>query len=219
MNQAMVPIGAVLTGGASRRFGSDKALAPLGPGSYSAEKGTTGKARESFPTMGAKIVAELRAAGADPVVAVGGSAGHALGVPVVPDQEPGLGPLAGLASVLVWAGRGTVLVVPCDLPLLESQHLSLLIEAARADLELDQYRTNPRAIIAMVDGVPQPTIACWPAGVGLGLLRAVRSGDRAMGRSLDLVPWLGVELDPTAAMDADDPATLTSLVGDPDADQ
>ena len=94
--------GAVLVGGRSRRFGSDKALADAG-----------GR------PLGSRVIDALRAAGVDPVVAVGGTAGSTLGVPTVADRHPGEGPLAALATVLTWARSGLVVVAPCDLPLLD----------------------------------------------------------------------------------------------------
>ncbi len=200
------PVGAILTGGASRRFGSDKALAPVGV--RHRPPGLPPDQDNYAETMGSVIVGELRAAGADPVVAVGGSAGYTLGVPVIPDHQPGLGPLAGLASVLRWAGRGHVLVVPCDLPMLRAEHLGLLLGA----LSQHPVEAGPLAAIALLKGIPQPTVGCWPASAGTPLHRAVLAGDRAMRRSLDLIPWVGVELAPDALADADDPATLDVLL-------
>lgn len=178
-------IGAVLCGGRSSRFGSDKALADAG-----------GR------PLGARVADALRAAGADPVVAVGGTAGAALGLPTVADRRPGSGPLAALATVLVWARRGLVLVTPCDLPLLGAGHLTALVAAA----------DDERAAVATVGGRPQASLACWPARRGPALLALVDAGHQAWRDALEAGPWTGVELPADALADADTPAALTTLL-------
>lgn len=193
-------IGAILTGGQSRRFGSDKALSSLG------EDPSTG----SPVLMGQRLVSELRRAGCDPVVAVGGTAGHSLGIPVVQDRYPDQGPLAGLASLLSWAGTGRVLVVPCDLPLIRAEDVSQLL------IETDGTHNPAGAVIALDNGTPQPTVGCWPAESASALLGLVRSGERRLRAAFDVVPWTGVELDPTVLCDADDPATLKRLIRGPE---
>lgn len=189
-------VGAMLAGGQSSRFGSDKSLAS-----------TTGQDGNTQP-MGAIVIEALRGAGADPVLVVGGSAGSVLSVPTVQDNRSDLGPLSGLASVLQWAGRGWVLVVPCDLPLLRSSHLEPLV-AALADSV--RTRTTSTAFVGTRDGEPQPTIGLWPASAGHVLHRAVRSGDRALRKSLDLVEWQGIELADEAFRDADTEEALRML--------
>lgn len=238
MSGPLVPIGALLTGGQSSRFGSDKALALLDIDQPQPEPGRRGQGagvdegqpaglrrddskpapsappQQAVPlTMGDRLVTTLREAGADPVVAIGGTAGHHLQIPVIPDLQPGLGPLAGLATALRWAGRGYVLVLPCDLPLIQSHHLLALVLAVQRN-ETRSSDGNPIncAAIATVDGEPQPTVGCWPASAGLSIQRAVKAGDRRMRRALDLVPWIGVEIDAFVMQDADDPATLRGLL-------
>jgi len=92
-------LGAVLAGGQSRRFGSDKAVATI-----------DGKAMIDL------ALASLRG-WCDAVVIVGREAGPA---PCVPDWPgPGLGPLAGLAGALrhaAAAGYDAVLVCGVDSP-------------------------------------------------------------------------------------------------------
>jgi molybdenum cofactor guanylyltransferase len=77
--------GAVLCGGASRRMGRDKAFIPVG-----------GR------TLVRRVADALEAAGATPVVAVGGdlAALRAEGLTAVPDDAPGAGPLAGIVTAL-----------------------------------------------------------------------------------------------------------------------
>jgi molybdopterin-guanine dinucleotide biosynthesis protein A len=182
--------GAVLCGGRSQRFGRDKALVDAGG-----------------DRLGQRVVEALRCGGADPVVAVGGTAGAVLAVPTINDRWPGAGPLAALATVLLWARDGAVVVVACDLPLLTGEHVSDLIDAWEPG----------RAAVAVVDGRPEPSVACWPASAGPALRRAVVSGERAWSHALDVCDWSGVALGRQAVADADTPAELASLLrsGDP----
>lgn len=180
------PIGAVLCGGRSSRFGSDKALAPF---------------RSSL--VGARVVAALRGAGIDPVVAIGGTAGDSLGLPTVADRWPGDGPLAALATALAWARRGWVLVVPCDLPLLETAHLERLLIPGPPD--------EGRAVVATIDGAPKVSLAIWPADRGRTVLRLVEAGERRFRAALDEIGWQGVEVPAAAVADADTPEELAEL--------
>src|SRR5712692_7095438 len=99
-NSATVTVaGVLLTGGASRRMGRDKALLVV-DGRTLAERG-----------------AELLAAVADPVVEVG--PGHS-GLAAVQEDPPGSGPLAGLCAGAAELGRlghdGSVLLLAVDMP-------------------------------------------------------------------------------------------------------
>lgn len=105
-------LGAILTGGASRRFGEDKAR-----------------------VIGPIVLAAMRSAGVDPVVSVGGDSG-ALAVPNLADRYPGEGPLGGVATALSYARRGWVLVVPCDHPHLVGRHLAPFVDRL-VDLDAD----------------------------------------------------------------------------------
>lgn len=181
-------VGAVLCGGRSSRFGSDKALADA----------------DGQP-LGARVVAALRLGGADPVAAIGGRAGPDLGIPTIPDLRPDEGPLAGLATALLWAKTGLVAVAPCDHPLLQPAHVLALISAATA---------NPtKAAVATTDGIPQVSLAVWPANRGRDLLRVIDGGARAFRAALDIIDWVGVALPDAAVADADTPQELARLLG------
>lgn len=105
MAAARIPlIGAILTGGSSRRFGEDKAR-----------------------IIGPLVLAALRDGGVDPIVAVGGDP-SALPIPTLPDRYPGEGPLGGVATALTYARTGWVLVVPCDLPALAPGTIAAFVE-------------------------------------------------------------------------------------------
>jgi molybdopterin-guanine dinucleotide biosynthesis protein A len=181
-------MGGVLCGGRSRRFGTDKALAEAG-----------GR------PLAAWVVAAMRDAGADPVVAVGGRAGAQLGLPTLGDRRPGAGPLAALATVLLWARTGLVVVAPCDLPLLRAHHVRSLID-----------RAGPALAAVAVPGLggrPQPSLACWPATAGPALHALVEAGHRTWMDALDVVDWTPVTVPPEALADADTPAELAQLLG------
>lgn len=110
-------LGAILAGGQSRRFGSDKAMADLG----------------GRPMI--VCVAEALAPFVDATI-VCGHPSVPPGLASVPDlPEPGLGPLGGLAGALHHAashGFGTVLSVGCDTPVLDPDLLSRLRDSDRA---------------------------------------------------------------------------------------
>jgi molybdopterin-guanine dinucleotide biosynthesis protein A len=119
------PLGAILAGGASRRFGSPKALAPVG---------------------GVPVVERVRRAllGATPdVVLIANDpslfAGLAPALPVRGDPVPGAGPLGGILAALRWAeeeGRPGALCFACDLPFVPAslaRHLAAAGQGGEAD--------------------------------------------------------------------------------------
>lgn len=180
-------VGAVLCGGQSSRFGSDKALADA-----------------NGVTVGARVVSALRAGGADPVVAIGGTAGSALAIPTVNDLRPGDGPLGGLATALLWAKTGWVAMAPCDAVLLTGDHVEALVSARPAMADT--------VVVATVDGEPRVSLALWPAVRGREILGLVDDGVRKFRAGLEHIGWLGVEVPPEAVADADTPEELARLL-------
>ncbi len=114
-----LPLAAILAGGASRRFGSPKALAEV----------------DGRPLI-ERVRDALRAVVSDPVLITSRPEAHAgLDLPTRPDGLPGGGPMAGLHAALRWAeerGRDGVLLVACDLPFLDPGLLRRLVDLARA---------------------------------------------------------------------------------------
>lgn len=108
-------LGAILAGGAARRFGADKALAEW---------------------RGARLidhVAALLTAHTEALVIAGGTREGLAAVADVP--APGLGPLGGVAGALAYAERegfDAVLTLPCDTPKLPPGVLETLADAAGA---------------------------------------------------------------------------------------
>ena len=179
--------GAVLAGGQSRRFGSNKALADVGG-----------------LLLGGVAVEALRGAGLDPVVAVGGNASAAaqLGLVLVSDQFPSEGPLGGTATALSYFTTSHVVVCACDLPLLTAADVEILCT------QLDLGVAN----VSSVGGVPQLSLACWPTDMYRKVLASLRAGKRRWDTLLELAPYNLLEVRPEAIVDADDSATLADLL-------
>lgn len=174
-------IGAILAGGESRRFhGGDKA-AIIGP----------------------HVLAAMRAAHIDPVVAIGGTPG-VLSVPTIADRYPGEGPLGALATAATFARTGWVLAATCDLPLIEAVTFSALLDA----IDPDKPDT---AVVACVAGEPHVSLGCWPTAWSRLLHTAVRAGERSFRHVLTLGPVTNVEVSADQLQDADDDATLAAL--------
>ncbi|MFC5066130.1 molybdenum cofactor guanylyltransferase [Actinomycetospora atypica] len=152
--------GVVLTGGRSRRMGRDKAAVPWRDG-----------------TLLDHVLAVLTTALGGPLVVVGSadSPGPAAGPRVLPvvDDEPGRGPLQGLATGLTAAGRAgaeVAFVCSVDLPLLHRSYVTAVLGAlGTAEVALPvlhghrqplaaAYRTalGPRATALLAGGARRP---------------------------------------------------------------
>ncbi|HEX5724131.1 MAG TPA: molybdenum cofactor guanylyltransferase [Longimicrobiaceae bacterium] len=175
----VAPLGAVLAGGASRRFGSPKALAEVG-----------GR------TVLERVLDALRAALPDVVLI----AHHPEwpvppGVPVHPDDRPGLGPLGGIRTALrlaAEAGRPGALCLACDLPFASAALLRLLLARAAAE---------PERIVAPER---EPLCAYYPVACLPALDALLEAGERRAAALAERFPALRVP-----------PADL-SAAGDPD---
>lgn len=153
-------LGAVLAGGAGRRFGGDKALAEL----------------DGVPLI-ARVIAALGAQ-TDAVV-VCGRAWPGGGIPDRP--APGLGPLAGLAAALHHAstrGFDAVLSAPCDTPLLPPDLAAQLAReegACLAALPLIGWwpaRLAGAADDWLADPARSRSVRAWAAHVGARAVEA-----------------------------------------------
>jgi molybdenum cofactor guanylyltransferase len=105
--------GVLLTGGASRRMGTDKARLVV--------NGETLAAR----------TARVLSAVCDPVVEVGPAVS---GLPAVSEEPPGAGPLVALlAGVGALGGPRSVVLLACDLPNISPELIRLLVEWPGSD--------------------------------------------------------------------------------------
>ncbi len=179
-------MGAVLTGGASTRMGTDKAMLLV----------------DGIP-MAVRVALAMRAAGAAEVLAIGGDA-HALtalGLAVVPDAYPGEGPLGGIITALRAAGDGTVMVTACDMPWIAAQHITPLVDALESS-DVDVALST------------QHLHAAWRATALPALEKAFANGERSPKRALALVSSVTVALPSgTWSVDLDSPDDIHPSLG------
>lgn len=180
--------GLVLTGGAARRLGADKA--------------TLERGGERLVDRVWRALAEV----ADPVLEVGPGRSRR---PWVREDPPGAGPLAAFGAGLVaLAERGAadrpVLLVAVDLPGITPALLAWLRD-----------HPAPGAVVPVVDGRRQPLCARYPVGVAALVAEARTGGGTSMRALLDRLTVTEVGEDawsPVASSDAfadlDEPADL-----------
>ncbi len=179
--------GAVLTGGASTRMGTDKALLSVGG--------------RPLATIAADALA---GAGAAEVLCVGGDLDRlrAAGLEARPDDHPEQGPLGGLLTALALATEDLVVVLSCDLPTIDPTSVQTLVTTLVAD---------PGAQVAapVVSGRVYPITAAYRRSARPALARSFESGERAVRRALaGLVVHPVVDLDPSRLDDVDRPGDL-----------
>jgi molybdopterin-guanine dinucleotide biosynthesis protein A len=148
-------VAAVLTGGASRRMGRDKATLLV--------DGTA---------MGARVAAAATAAGAAAVVCIGSPVGD---LPLMPDERPGDGPLGAIAAALRWAAGRPAVVLACDL--LDPDPIAVRTAVAEA------IGHGCDVAVPVVDGREQWLHACWLPGALDAIGAAIDGGERAVHRA------------------------------------
>jgi molybdopterin-guanine dinucleotide biosynthesis protein A len=183
-------VGAVLTGGASRRMGRTKALIEL----------------DGVP-MARRVADALAQAGCGSVIAYGGDPVvlEPLGIPVLPDRHPGSGPLGGVLGVLELVAESDlhidgVFVVACDLPALRSGDLGGMVDALRRHHDVD-------VVVARTARI-EPTCAIWRPRATERLREVFESGERALHRAIERLESCTVEVEPGAVRNINTPDDL-----------
>lgn len=178
--------GVVLTGGASRRMGRDKAFVDVHGRPLAAV------ARDA-----------LARAGATEVVAVGGDADRlaSLGLRPVADRWPGAGPLGALVTALGAVEAPVAVVLACDL---------VAVDAAAVRVVLRALATSGADVaVPVVAGRLEVLAAAWSVRCRPALATAFAAGLRAPSRALaDLRVHEVRGLPPDSLVDADSPADL-----------
>ena len=174
--------GILLLGGASKRFGSPKALARLGAG---AAEGET-LAERGWRTLTATC---------DEVLAVGRAAdGLPLAFPLVEDAGEVRAPIVGVVAGLRAARHDLCLVLPVDCPFVDVPLLHALAAACAA------------ADAAHPPAGPLP--GAYRRSALPALERALAAGTLSLWRALDGLTVSLVELDEARLADIDEPADL-----------
>ncbi len=174
----------LLTGGASRRMGFDKAAVRIGGVPLALRIGRRAKAV------------------AAPALEVG--PGHS-GLPTVAEAQPGEGPLAaladGVAALRELGFGGPALVLSTDLPRLDTATLTQLVNWPGAG-----------SVVPLLGGRPQPLCARWSAADLDAVAGLVAAGERSLAPLLARsgITLTGA-LDPTRLVDADTPEELDAL--------
>ncbi len=170
--------GAVLCGGTSTRMGMDKAL--IGE-----------------PPWAVRVARCLDDAGCEPVSFVGGDPRLAEeGWPQIPDDSPGSGPLAAVATFERFR-RTPMVIAACDLPNLTPDAVRRLMDAA---LEAEA------CAVYEVDGVPQWSLIAIPSQFHGRATEVLATGSRSMKAGFGGLAHRVAAGDPSAIADIDEPA-------------
>lgn len=177
--------GVVLTGGASRRMGVDKATLVV-----------DGK------PMVVQVADALWEAGCHPVECQGGDATAIgeYGLEAVPDREPGAGPLAAIRDALDRHPNADVVIAACDLVGLDGAAVRSLIAAGCADRSAD-------VVVASTDG-ERHLVSWWRSGSAARLGEVLAAGVTSYRDGLDRLHTISVEVDPSTVRNVNTPTDL-----------
>jgi len=167
-------VGAILTGGQSRRMGRTKALIAV----------------DGVP-MAHRAEAALLDGGCHDVVLIGGDPDvlAPLGIPVIEDLFPGQGPIGGVITALTHHARchpgDDVVIVACDVPYLDDASIAALVAAAAA--------TPCDVVVATADRL-EPMCALWRAQTLPTIRSMFDGGQRALHRVVAALDHIVVEV-------------------------
>lgn len=190
----MKVVGVLLAGGASRRFGREKAVAEYGDGMlmdgpFQALIGACDEVAVSAqPGSGAAMIARKAAFEV-----------------LLDSASASSGPLLGVLSGMEWAAARDadfLVTAPCDAASLQVDELDALIEAAR--------RTGHMAVARSSYGL-EPLLAAWPVSLALRVLRR-QLADGAHPAVKDVITALGfTAVDGFDCVNVNAPADLQAL--------
>jgi len=159
---ADVLTGLVLAGGRSTRLGQDKVELPV-----HGQPLLTRTAR-----LAARFCSRVVVSGRNP-------ADLGLDLPWLPDDAPGHGPIGGILTGLTHLG-GPLLVLACDLPLLDEATVARLVEHRSHRPEGTVITT----FLQSATGFIEPLVAVYEARAQSHLAGALAAGERKLARAL-----------------------------------
>lgn len=169
---------AILAGGrASRMDGSDKAMLKLGEKTFLQRLLDTA---EGFKT-----------------VVISTNSRYSLPYAQIPDIHPGLGPMGALEALLTACETETLMVLPCDTPLIKRETVIRMFSA------LAELPKDSGALVLRCEGRVYPTIAIYRKTALPAVRAAIESGNYRMMKLLDSI---GAEY-----MDTEDCIQLTNV--------
>lgn len=159
MGASLPPLGVLLAGGRSTRYGSPKALAEVG-----------GR------TILDRALAALDGAVGDAVIVANEpDAYRSAARPIRPDVRPGTGVLGGILTATEWArerGREAALVLACDMPFVPAALLRRLADEAAAEAVSIAASDGPRGV--------EPLCAVYGVDCADAIVRALDRDERAV---------------------------------------
>lgn len=190
MSQRRSPAGVILAGGASTRMGVDKALLDV----------------DGSP-MAVRVADALREAGCDPVICQGGAdeLTTVLGLQVVPDTDPGAGPVSAILAALRHVG-GPIVVAACDLVDLDAEAVRTVIDAGS---QSTGPTTGPNVAAAVADGRSH-LLSFWPAEALAPLEALAADGVTAYRGALERIEALDVPVAADVLRNINRPEDLAS---------
>ncbi len=138
----------ILAGGQSSRMGTDKALLKLSP---------------DGPTLIEWVISAAQPVAEAGIIVVANQPGNYkwLGLPVIPDNYPGNGPLAGLEAGLAASKAENNFLLACDMPFVQTDLLKALLVWAE-----DTGGKSWDAVVPLnAEGKPEPLCALYNARV------------------------------------------------------
>lgn len=185
--------GVVLTGGQSRRMGTDKAFLEVGG------QRLVDHALDALCDAAQRLVV----GGTDPRLE---ETAAAAGAVHIADRWPGEGPLGAVATALGNARYPVTVVLPCDLPGISPEDVALLFRAIHEAME----STDGEAPVAAVftDDRRHYLPLAINSGAGAVAEQLFESGSRSMTSLLDELSVIDVPAPSLAVADIDSPDDL-----------
>jgi molybdopterin-guanine dinucleotide biosynthesis protein A len=179
------PAGVVLTGGASKRMGVDKATFVV-----------DGK------PMAVRVADALWEAGCHPVECQGGNADAIVryGLEVVADREPGRGPVVAIHQALARHPACDVVVAACDLVDLDGDTVGELVAAGTVD--------DTREVVVASTGAERHLVSWWRRGSMVRLGELIAGGVTSYREALTQLATVDIEVAGTAMHNVNSPTDL-----------